>query len=524
MSSGTTTAAARARDFVGTLGVNTHLEYTDGLYVNYQQVITDLNYLGINQVRDGTPNPSGGIPYQDYETSIAAATAAGIKFDFITGPGEALSTTMSQIDAIAKAHPGSVLAVEGPNEINNFPVSYNGMSGDPAAQAYQKALYAAVKSDPNLTGTSVYYYTGYGMVDPTPLNPATTPGYADYDNQHPYPQNGVPPSQAISRSIDLSNENPPTGPAVYTEAGYSTTGIFNGPNADVQAKYTLDMLFDDAAAGISKTYLYQLLDAYAPGSPQGDDGFGLFDYTGAAKPAATAIHNLTTILSDAGSNATSFTPGTLGYSVSGLPSTGSSYLMEKSSGAFDIVVWNEPQIWNSSTKTEITASSTPVTVNLGQTFGTVQVFDPMQGTSPVQTLSNASSAQVALTDHPLIIQASSPATVSGDTLTLHLSEDAYSGDAQFVAKIDGTQIAGPTAVTTLHSSGNSEAFTYTGNWGPGLHDLEIDFVNDAYGGSPSLDRNLYVNQVSYDGANALPSNGVLSMFGNGAAQIAIGHG
>ncbi|MBV9251618.1 MAG: hypothetical protein JO227_20525, partial [Acetobacteraceae bacterium] len=87
-------------------------------------------------------------------------------------------------------------------------------------------------------------------------------------------------------------------------------------------------------------------------------------------------------------------------------------------------------------------------------------------------------------------------------------------------KVDGKTIAGPTAVTTLHSSGNSELFTYSGSWGSGKHDLEIDFINDRYGGSPAKDRNLYVDQVKYDGVSYLTHTDPL--YSNGAIHIAIG--
>ena len=82
--------------------------------------------------------------------------------------------------------------------------------------------------------------------------------------------------------------------------------------------------------------------------------------------------------------------------------------MEKSNGSYDIAVWNEPQIWNEATGTEITAASTKVTVQLGHTYGTVEVFDPMVSATPVSTLSNVSSVQLSLTDHPLIIEVANP--------------------------------------------------------------------------------------------------------------------
>ena len=79
-------------------------------------------------------------------------------------------------------------------------------------------------------------------------------------------------------------------------------------------------------------------------------------------------------------------------------------LMEKSNGAYDIVVWNEPQIWNELTGTEITAPTVNVNVELGKTDTEVEVFDPLVGSTPVQTLTQVNSVQLSITDHPLIVE------------------------------------------------------------------------------------------------------------------------
>ena len=73
------------RDFLQSLGVNTHLEYTDGTYANYPRVIADLDFIGIHLLRDGTPAPGGGVPYANYITALHAAALAGNHFDFIAG-------------------------------------------------------------------------------------------------------------------------------------------------------------------------------------------------------------------------------------------------------------------------------------------------------------------------------------------------------------------------------------------------------------------------------------------------------
>jgi hypothetical protein len=86
-----------------------------------------------------------------------------------------------------------------------------------------------------------------------------------------------------------------------------------------------------------------------------------------------------------------------------------------------------------------------------------------------------------------------------DTLVLNLSEDAYLGDAEFTVSVDGKQIGGIQTVTALHSAGQGQYFTFTGNFGAGQHIVSINYINDAYGGSTTADRNLYFNAMTWDG-------------------------
>lgn len=138
-----------------------------------------------------------------------------------------------------------------------------------------------------------------------------------------------------------------------------------------------------------------------------------------------------------------------------------------------------------------------------------------------------------LGDNFLFDGTASPPPSGGDTLVLHLSEDAWSGDAQFTLDIDGAQIAGPTAVTVAHTSGNFQDFTFTGDFGAGPHMVAIHFINDAWGGTPGTDRNLYVGGIDFDGvhyAGKMAQNDALSgnpdtdpnaaeMYGNGTVTF-----
>ncbi|HVW74346.1 MAG TPA: hypothetical protein VHC39_11950 [Rhizomicrobium sp.] len=383
------TNAIRTSDFINSIGVNTHLRYTDSTYANIPNVIADLKYLGIDNIRDNAMNTGFNIQIM---TGLNMVANAGIKMDLFD-QGD-LPDTMTALDKFAQAHPGTIRSIEGPNEVNNFPVSYNGLTGTAGAIAFQNALYASVKSDPKLAGVPVYNFTD---------NIAAS-GSSDALNIHPYASNGAQPMSAIQSNISQLAPNHASG-LVITEAGYSTANTTNGVDQITQAKETLNLLMDSIKSGASVTYLYQLMDGYSdPSGTNLEDHFGLFDASNNPKLAATAIHNLTAILSDPGSTSSSFKTGSLNYTIKGMKADGNSLLMEKSNGAFDLVVWEEPQIWNSTTKTDVAAKTDKITINLGAKYADVKVFDPLAGTTATEEFTNVSKITLNATDHPLIIE------------------------------------------------------------------------------------------------------------------------
>jgi hypothetical protein len=392
----------RALDFTQSMGVVTHLNYTDGGYADIAADLKDLAYLGINHVRDESPNPS----YDPFgQGHLGDAANAGVKFVFFAQGGVDPSVVVQRLHDFVAAHPGSISGIEGPNEVNNWPVSYHGLNGSDAAQAYQSALFSAVKSDPLLHDIPVLGFTDY------PLYASAS----DLNNTHPYSENGAQPRAAILAGMTDQAAVDPGKPFAITESGYNTlpgSGGREGVDEATQAKLLLNTYADAAQLGSRETDVYSLLDAYPdPSGTSQESHYGLFRLDQSPKPAATAIHNLTSILQDSGSDAASFSPGSLDYSVSGLSDTGHTSLIEKSNGSFQVMIWNELPVWDPVSHQPIANSSTSVTVNLGQNFGTVEVFDPLQSADAVQILHNVSTLNLGLSDHPLIVQASSASGV-----------------------------------------------------------------------------------------------------------------
>jgi hypothetical protein len=99
-------------------------------------------------------------------------------------------------------------------------------------------------------------------------------------------------------------------------------------------------------------------------------------------------------------------------------------------------------------------------------------------------------------------------------IVLHISEDAWMGNAQYTIAVDGVQVGGVRTAMALHSQGQSQTIVLSGPYSIGPHTVSITFLNDAYGGTPTTDRNLYVDGIEFNGiwyaGAVLYSNGTLT--------------
>jgi endoglucanase len=117
----------------------------------------------------------------------------------------------------------------------------------------------------------------------------------------------------------------------------------------------------------------------------------------------------------------------------------------------------------------------------------------------------------------LFSDGSATLTAKVDSVVLDMAEDAYNGDAQFTVAINGRQVGGTMTAIALHDEGQEEPFTFTGSWGAGPVSVTVTYLNDASGSGG--DRNLYVDQVSYDGA--VQAGQTASLFSDGSANFTV---
>lgn len=379
------TRAVPVRDFLDSLAVNTHMDQYER---DATEVLRKLDYLGVRTIRDHYA--VDGSLHDEY-TFLARS---GIRFD--------MAPSSSDIDELVRdagtmaAMPNSpLIAVEGPNEINNFPFTCGGSvwtggwhnDNGPAAACFMQDYYRRVKQDPRLANVAVYHLTGgTSVTDPDRYGLLALTDQADLGNIHPYPAATDHPRDVLLTSLGSQYLSVPPNRAVITETGYETSTV----SRRAQALYSMNLYLDAFQSGFRTTYLYELTD-------NDHETFGLFDRNNTPKLSAKALHNMTSVLADTGRSV----DGVLNYWVDGLPQEARSLALQRSSGAFDLVLWDERPIWNGG---DVVAPAVPVTVSLGRTFSTVSVYYPLRAATAADQQSNTSTLRVALSGEPVILE------------------------------------------------------------------------------------------------------------------------
>ena len=404
----------RASDLIEMIGVNVHMGYTDGAYVRADNVLADLKFLGINHIRDVLRGIESQ-PALQARAALKGLVHNNIRLNIFCPTGWD-ATSVAWLRSLETAVPGAIASIEGYNEINNFPVTFEGQSGAAAAKAGQKALYETIKSDEVLKHVPVIDMTGFEMIrDPTFSYATTLTGYADVMNIHAYAQNGAQPHDWINPARPAIYKNVGADlPKVITEFGYASRPESNwgfiGVDERTQAKGVLNGLFAAARSGYDKVYLYELLDEKPdPALTDLQFHFGLFTFDNTPKLAAQTIRNVTTIL--ASDDQPPKSPGTPAneppISVradepdNDLPVY--SMVLAKGNGTRIVAVWREPPFWDRATGRPLEAPSIQATVSFGRSCGTIKIYDVLRSGEPTST-GRGNSLALAVLDHVQLLE------------------------------------------------------------------------------------------------------------------------
>lgn len=320
--------AHAAAEFVDSVGINVHLAYNDTGYGNVPRVTALLRDLGVRHLRDGVMPGRNDVCADD-----KALAAEGFRFTYIT----VKHPTVAQLSAWATCVGGATEAFEGLNEYDlNHALDEDDWADN--LRATQHALYNSVKASPalaalpvlapSLTTEGAYKRVGDLSADSTAGN------MHDYFSFHEPETGGYGLGGYGSLAYDLhaAREVSPSKPIVATETGYGTDRAKHSVDDATQATYLPRLLLMHLAAGVPRTYAYELLDE----GPEPFDHYGIVDRSFAPKPAYIALASLIAALND-GHDA--FVPGTLRYAIDNAGNDVHHVLLQKKNGAYALAIW-----------------------------------------------------------------------------------------------------------------------------------------------------------------------------------------
>jgi hypothetical protein len=354
-------SAIEADKVVDSIGVNTHLAYTNtNYYQQYARVIAALKAAGIRHIRDGYYDWPSGNPMYAIHHQVAAA---GIGTDFVIPFDSATrASDLKNFQSLA----GDMESIEAPNEFDvnggsNWATEL--LSFLPTLQQAGSLLNVPVLGPSLVNQTS---FSQLGNIGP----------YLTSNNLHIYFGGRSPGTQgwgscnsfghcygSIAWWLDNANVDAPGIASYVTESGYNQTTTTDTPYVvpdTIAAIYTVQTVFEMMAHGIQRSYLYELMDD--PSSPM----MGLMTSAIAPKPSYSMIAALIHYLEDPGA---SFTPGSLQYTLSGSTANVDHLLMQKRDGSFYLALWINAPIYNPANNTTIPVPSQQVTLTLDSGHG-----------------------------------------------------------------------------------------------------------------------------------------------------------
>lgn len=372
-------------DFLDSVGVNTHWNYTDTPYgYSYDQISQLLIDSGIKHMRAGCDDPAGNgssvKAIEDLRQRGQIQSMASFEPDY-----GAISAQIACVKTRNANKPGSVVAIEGPNEPDLFwapaqTKTYQGQGFPDGPKNFLCDVFAAVNADPavaSLPVVSLSLGRTYGTA-PQPYGTGALTPCVDYGNHHPYAAGEPFQTQFAYGGLDKypnDANNPGSNiaewqhyyaknrtmtqpkPMFASEAGYSTYN--ESVTEALHAKYMSRLWFEyfrkkPSDPGFTRTYAYEFADEFQdPGAADDREAhFGLVRWaadnqTITVKPAYTAVKNILARLR-AGLDDPPITSSVTSVGVTinapagyGRTELVRSLLLERTDGGYALALWHE---------------------------------------------------------------------------------------------------------------------------------------------------------------------------------------
>ena len=389
----------RADDFVDSIGINLHLDISAPVYNE-----SLIGGLGLRHFRSNV-KPTSTATLLNRLTSLYANY--GTRVNIIC---DSTATTPVQYRDLMK---GAMFeSIEGLNEPDGTARSYLSLTDNAAAQSYpatrsfQQDLFNAMSSDPATVTKTV--------LSPAMSNPANSVYLqgiaADVIAMHSYPAQLMPTGGLLTSYVMPSAQlmaSPGSGvmSLIASETGYQGGGVTVGISNLAAAKYIPRTFAEYFRLGIAQTYLYEIVDR------AGSTTFGLLDSAFGYKPAYTTVKNLVGLLGEATWNTAqaswtspaAFSPGVLDYTISGGAASVHHVLLQKSNGAFYLLLWQEVPSYDPTTHLDISNPTVPVTLAFNLTITSAALYN-LQSPTPIASYGLTRTLTVNVPDEVVVLQ------------------------------------------------------------------------------------------------------------------------
>jgi Bacterial Ig-like domain (group 2) len=374
--------------FTDSVGVNVHLAVDNTPYVTqFPQILQSMVQLGIKHYRDGLNQYVATAQYENAEM----LGKAGIKTDWLMD----FNNTASLINSAYALAPDATETFEGPNE-------EDANVGSPLL-AFMQLLNNTVRSNP---ATATMPIIAPSFVQPSSFSTQGNLGpLVNKGNTHDYFGNRNPETApyggpfyncgaygSMQFNICLAQMVAANDSVIATETGYQSG---QGLSDAIIGRYEVRTLFESLSLGITKTYLYELID-------NSNCYWGLLTANFSPKPAYTAIQNVLSLLRDVNFGQ----PGKLNYTLTGQSQNVDQVLLQKSNGTFYLAIWlgvqgADPD--NPSTTYNVAPQSVILTINSPIAATTTYVLDDGGNmTSTSAELTNG-SLSISVTDRVTLV-------------------------------------------------------------------------------------------------------------------------
>lgn len=387
----------KAADIVG---INTHLYYGGTPYVDrYNDIIKPrLLESGIRYIRDG--NALNSL----MDTRLRDLRASGIKTSLYNDNrfGLEISTrTKDRVKALNSDPNNQVVdMLEGQNEPDCGNVSHTDQKNA------MVSIWNLFKNDPATAGIPIAG-SSFCNTRSSPGNLAASVGtmgqYMNLGNLHSYsgathPEGSQGGGWGFSMDAAMAEYRKlsPNDPQVVTEFGFHNDlngGSHPGVSQRAAAKYLPRTFLTYLRKGIKRAYIYQLINT-------GED-FALLNDDGSPRLQFNSVKNFIKLFGDAGAD---FTPGSLGYTLSGNTANVDSMLLQKRDGRFYLVLWMAVNSFNTTTDTDVNPTPQTVKVTFDSPVKSAAVYKPMIDLIPRSTHTNPSSVDVLVYDHLQVVE------------------------------------------------------------------------------------------------------------------------